>query len=248
MKKISLFIPLFLLLLSCGEDEAPAESATLRLNFSHVVKGEALALNTGRYVNAAGETYNIQKFKYYISNLRLRNTRSGEVYNEPDSYHLVNTADGPDFNITISDLPDGEFNQLEFGIGVDNASNTSTDRFGDLDPSNDMAWDWNTGYKFILLEGLYFPEQGDSQPLVYHVGEDMNYRTLTFNLEQAPGSTISLSPGQLRQLNLTVDIAQIFENPHTVSFVDYPVVMFNPFSQQVADNFASGLFTITSIE
>ncbi|MFP4090029.1 MAG: MbnP family protein [Cyclobacteriaceae bacterium] len=247
MKKLIFFLPL-IFLLSCGEEETSHEPIALTLTFDHLVGSETLALNTGRYTNAEGEVYSIQKFQYYISNVRLRNTRSGEVYTENDSYHLISTADGSAFSVELEELPSGEFNQLEFAIGVDNASNTSTDKLGDLDPSNDMAWDWNTGYKFVSLEGLYYPESGDNQALVYHIGGDINYRVLTFALSEGTQQVLNLSPGKSVEINLNVDIAQMFQTPNQVSFTEHAVVMFDPFSQKVADNYASDMFTIETIE
>jgi hypothetical protein len=248
MKKLFLLPILFLIISGCDDEPSVSDQADLRLILNHVVDDAPLQLNTERYTNAAGQAYNITKFRYYVSNIRLRNTRTGEVYIEPESYHLVGTESGNSFEILLSDLPLGEFNQLEFAIGVDNSTNTSTDRLGALDPSNDMAWDWNTGYKFILLEGNYFPDNADVAPLVYHVGGDPNYRILTYTFGQSALPELDLGAGEEHRVNMEVNVAELFRTPNLVSFAEHPVVMFDPFSQKIADNYASDMFIIQSIE
>jgi hypothetical protein len=248
MKQLIILLVISILFTACQDEPEPEEAASLRLKFAHLVDDAPLQLNTARYTNAAGQEYNISKFRYYISNIRLRNTRSGEVYVEPESYHLVGTESATTFEITLPAIPPGNYNQLEFAIGVDNSTNTSTDRLGALDPSNDMAWDWNTGYKFILLEGNYFPAGAESEPLVYHIGGDQNYRILTYSLGQSDLEALELQVGGQSSVNFEVNIAELFRTPNLVSFAEHPVVMFDPFSQKVADNYASNMFTIQQIE
>lgn len=248
MKKLIILAILLPGLVACDSETNVAEEAALRITFSHVVNDEPLELNSRRYVNALGQTYNITKFRYYVSNIRLRNTQNGEVYIEPESYHLVGTENGSTYDVLLSGIPLGAYNQLEFAIGVDNSTNTSTDRLGALDPSNDMAWDWNTGYKFILLEGNYYPENADPAPLVYHVGSDPNYRILTYTLGQAGDAALELAAGTEKQVQMQVDVAQLFATPHAVDFEAHAVVMFDPFSQKIADNYASEMFTIQTVE
>ena len=110
-----------------------------------------------------------------------------------------------------------------------------------------MAWDWNTGYKFILFEGNFYPETVDPAPLVYHVGSDANYRKLTFTIGQSGQEALDLQPGAVRNLNFEVDIAGLFETPHTVDFNAFPVVMLDPYSQKIADNYATDMFTLKSM-
>ncbi len=164
MKNTIVFLLLGLLAISCSDDEThqATATATLRLQFTHLVKGEPLQLNTGRYTNAAGNLFSVSEFNYYISNVKLRNRETGDFYLEPESYHLIRSRSdnaGQQYFLEISDIPAQRFTEMEFSIGVDNAKNYSIDHIGDLDPfNNNMVWDWNTGYKFLLLEGIFTPK------------------------------------------------------------------------------------------
>lgn len=248
MRNIFIYLACILVFSACKEDEQAADDAVLKLSFSHFVDGAPLQLNTARYINATGEAYSLSKVRYYISNIRLRNTATGEVYIEPESYHLVGTESGDIFEISLEDVLIGTYNQLEFAVGVDNSTNTSTDRVGALDPSNDMAWNWNTGYKFLLVEGTYYVTEEETEALIYHIGEDSNYRKLTYTLGQENLQEITLSAGNETHISVRVNLDVLFNGPNRVSFQEHGVVMFDPFSQKIADNYASGMFTIESIE
>ncbi|MDF9795594.1 hypothetical protein OKW21_000857 [Catalinimonas alkaloidigena] len=243
---LSLLIVVFAV--SCKDAEKPEGRASLKLNFSHYVDGEALQFNTARYTNALGEVFSLSKVRYYISNIKLRNKLKGEVYLMPESYHLVGTEDGDVFEILIEDVPIGDYNQMEFAIGVDNSTSTSTDKVGALDPSNDMAWNWNTGYKFLLVEGTYYAANDQHKALVYHVGGDPSYRKLTYTLGEDGIPELSIIAASEVQVNVWLDIAELFRGPNTLSFEEYPVVKFDPFAVNIADNYASDMFIIKSIE
>ena len=252
--KYFIIITAILLLLglsTCQEESTDdmLQGATLTLDLSHLVNGEQLLFNTQTYTNASGESFLVQDFKYYLSNIKLRNTATGAFYLKPESYHLVRPQEGEAFQIQIDDITVGDYNEVEFAIGVDNAANTSTDKVGALDPSNEMAWDWNTGYKFLLMEGQFGESEDNmNNAFVYHIGGDPNYRLLRFNLSQLSLSTLSLENNGTQSLAVEVDVAAIFAEPTAVSFAEHPVVMHDPFSQNVAENYAANMFEITAVE
>ncbi len=236
-----------LLYLTTCQEETPEEMldrASLTINLTHLVDGQNLVYETQTYTNTVGERYIIQDFKYYLSNIKLRNSATGAYYLEPDSYHLVRHEEGKDFQIVIEGIPAGAYNEMEFAIGVDNGANTSTDKVGALDPGNQMAWDWNTGYKFLLLEGKFGQsEENLDEGLVYHIGGDANYRVLKFDMAMT-----KLENDRTKTVAINADAASIFAEPTPVSFSEHPVVMGDPFSTKVADNYAANMFQITAIE
>lgn len=238
-----------LLFLNACQDEETTPStpshAKLRLSFLHVVGNQTLTYNTTEYTNANDERYTLEEFKFYLSNVRLRNSATGALYEEPDSYHLVSptTENGMRFMIEIPEVPTGTYDQIEFSIGIDSLRNYSLDQVGDLDPASNMVWDWNTGYKFLLLEGRYFPESGTPAGLVYHIGSDFNYKTLNFE----PQELLILQEGQEGLLDFQVDIDGIFREPTPISFAQNNVVMFQPISRKVAENYAGHMISLESV-
>ena len=155
-----------------------ARPVDLTLRFHPVVGAEPLVANELRYANPGGEgRFEVRDFQFFLSNIRLAG-RTG-AYVEPDSYHLVRFDDAEAiYVVTLHDVPPGHYDRIEFGIGVDPAANRSIEPRGDLDPNGRMAWTWDVGYKFVLLEGSLVRD-GVRTPLVYHVGFDENYKRIS---------------------------------------------------------------------
>jgi hypothetical protein len=192
----------------------------LALSFHPFVGAEPLVLNELRYPNPGGEgRFKVRDFQFFVSNIRL--TGGTGAYTEPDSYHLVRfDAADPAFGIVLHDVPRRDYQRIEFGIGVDAAANNSLAQRGDLDPNGRMAWTWEVGYKFVLLEGTLV--QGNtSVPLVYHVGFDENYKPVSIELPDEPAK--NRSP----RLDFRVDTLRLFQGAATVNMAALPVVKFD---------------------
>jgi hypothetical protein len=245
MKNILSFLAFVMVLnlaFSCKESAKPA--TTLTLQFTVMVAEKSLKLNTDRYQNANGDTYSIEKFAFYLSNLKFKNSKTGQSYVVPKSYHLINLQNNNTFSFTLNDVPAGDYDILEYGLGVDAKQNTSLDQIGDLDPANGMAWDWNTGYKFISLEGRFFPPNTENvRGLVYHIGSNENYRTyqLALNKAETPNSTkpLQIKSSEVNVLKLKVNIAEMFANPHKIDFSKNSTVMGGEEAAKVAENCAA---------
>lgn len=193
----------------------------LSLHFHPFVDAEPLVRNQPRYASPGGEwRFAVRDFQFFLSNVRLLGDT--DVYVEPASYHLVR-FDGPDGThvITLRDVPRGDYERIEFGIGVDAEANHSIESRGDLDPNSRMAWSWETGYKFVLLEGsLVIDDQ--RRPIVYHVGFDESYRPVSMAL----GKEALDSPEP--RLDFRVDLLRIFTGHSTVDMATLSSVIFEP--------------------
>jgi hypothetical protein len=189
----------------------------LSLVFHPVVGAEPLVFDEARYPNPGGEgRFAVRDFQFFLSNVRL--TGGEGSYAEPDSYHLVrfDGADGT-FVIVLRDVPRRAYERIELGIGVDAAANGSVAQRGELDPNGRMAWTWEVGYKFVLLEGTLV--RGETRvPLVYHVGFDESYRVVTSAL---PGALLD-GPGA--RLDFQVDVLRLFAGPATIDMAALPTV------------------------
>ena len=239
-----------LLFHGCGsDDDCPAPevtTGTLRLEFVHTAGGQPLLLQTP-FVNPAGETYRVRDFKYYVSNVKLRTfAGNGAVFIAPDSYHLVGVSDASSVHtFDIVGITPGDFTELEFAIGVDNAKNTSIDNVGDLDPTNLMVWDWNTGYKFLLLEGTFQAPEGSAGNMVFHIGEDENYRILRLRFAQSELDDVVIRAGETTTLRIGAELDGLFGNPNPIRLADLrEAVMFGPEARRVADNYARDMFRL----
>jgi hypothetical protein len=197
-----------------------AQPVELALYFHPFVGSQPLVLNESRYPNPGGEGwFEVRDFQFFLSNIRLVSATG--TYIESDSYHLVRfDGEDPAFVITLRDVPRRQYERIEFGIGVDAAANRSLASRGDLDPNGRMAWTWEVGYKFVLFEGTLV--RGDtSEPLVYHVGFNENYRCASAQLDRAPMERRSA------RLDFRVDILRLFQGCTNVDMAALPSVRFD---------------------
>ena len=180
-----------------------AQPVALTLQFHAFVGAEPLVPNEPRYHNPGGEgSFEVRDFQFFLSNIRLAGDTG--AYAEPDSYHLVrfDRAHAP-YVVRLQNVPRGDYNRIQFSIGVDPAANRSIESRGDLDPNGRMAWTWDVGYKFVLLEGT-FVRDGARKPLVYHVGFDENYKRISTAFDAELLGTRDAT------LNFRVDLLKMF--------------------------------------
>jgi hypothetical protein len=213
---------------------ASPKHRTVVLSFRANVDGNPLVLGSGRYQNPNGTgEFTVENFKLYVSNIVLVNSQTEKTHREKNSYHLLR-FDSPEgvYNVSIDSVALTDFDSLYFSIGVDSAKNTSIDNIGDLDPNSQMAWNWNVGYKFVVMEGNYYKGGNDRPtPLVFHIGFSENYRPLSFKI-----SPVEINSNE--QINFDVDISAMFGTPNQINFDTLSSVTFNRSkASMVAGNF-----------
>lgn len=211
----------------------PEQPGSLALRFHPVVGDQALELGQVRYANPGGEgTFQVRDFQFFVSNIRLVSDSAEFV--EPESYHLAR-FDGDDgtYVIVLEGIPRGDYRRVEFGLGVDPDANGTLASIGELDPNGRMAWSWEDGYKFVLVEGKLV--LGDAQtPLVYHVGFDESYRPVSLELAEA------LFDGPEAEVDICADLLQMFSGQTTVDMATLSNVKFDRTDAKLlADNYAS---------
>jgi hypothetical protein len=198
---------------------------TAHLVFTPTFGGKPLVFNRFAYANPAGEqSFRVEDFRFYVSNVML--IGAGGVYQEPDSYHLAR-FDGPDVahRIELKDIPIDDLAAVAFSVGVDAAANGSIESRGDLDPNSRMAWNWEVGYKFVLIEGS-IKINGQLRPLVYHVGFIENRRDFRDGAE----------------IRFAVDLKKVFDGETQIDMARLQSVKFDKSdAKRLADNYA-GMF------
>ncbi len=217
-----------------------AQPGRLALRFHPFVGEEALLLDQVRYANPGGEgTFKVRDFQFFISNIRLASNSAEFV--EPESYHLARfDSDDGTYVIVIENIPREDYRRIEFGIGVDPATNGTMASVGELDPNGRMAWSWEVGYKFVLFEGALVV--GDIQyPLVYHVGFDENYKQVSLELGEP------LFDGLEANVDFRTDLLQMFSGAKTVDMAGMSNVKFDRTDAKLlADNYAHMVSICTS--
>ncbi|MBO2010829.1 MbnP family protein [Hymenobacter negativus] len=236
------------------EDEAvPATTGTVALEFDQMVGTAPLVLSTQTYTTTGGDQFRVSTFRQYISNIKL--TRAdGSQYTQPDSYHLLDAAVPESLEITLTDVPTGDYTGISFTIGVDSARNVSGAQKGALDPSNGMFWTWNSGYIYTKLEG-YSPQApkpaGVAEGgLTFHVGgfKTPSNAIRTVSPAFPSGTKLLVRADHSPEIHLKADILKMFAGTTPVRFSSLSFIMSaGPNAVLVANNYAQGMFTVDHI-
>ncbi len=236
-KQNSLFLFISVLLIAfsaCKKDDEQTggtgnstATGSAKIIFNNTAGGVPLNVaGDSVYTNSSGETFTVTALRYYVSNFSFIKD-DGTVITLPADYYLIDQSGKTGFKRTISGLPVGSYKGVRFLIGVDSAKTVQGVQTGDLDPSNGMVWDWNTGYIFVKLEGNSPVAGTIDSAFQYHIS---GYKTSnnTYALHWADISfgsqPLVITTTTLPQLNIKTDILEFFKNPYDLSIVDNPIV------------------------
>jgi len=222
------FLLLLLLLIPTASPRHP-----LHISFHNEVGNQPLVLGDQPYTNRFNESFTLLQCKYYISSLRVRNSRREEpLLAQP---HLVDQADSNSLDLSLTTTLDS-VTAIVFSIGVDSLYTTNGVQSGDLDPMLGMFWTWNTGYVHLRLEGLSDSAHAPAHRFTwdiggYHPGQN-TLRTVTLQLP----ATTNLP----REITIHADLLNLFDGAHPIPIGRSPICHEpGPLATQLADNYAT---------
>ncbi|WKK84926.1 hypothetical protein QYS48_23195 [Marivirga arenosa] len=230
-----LFYILPLFIFACGGNEE--STADLDLEFIHMADEESFNYES-LYQNEAGNEFSVRLWRTYISKIELINS-NGEVYAVPESYHLIEPQNDNKYTLNLKNIPSATYNSIQFYLGVKGEENLSGTAIGDLDPSNNMAWNWTTGYKFIRIDGEFKDKAGNRRGVVVHIGTEKNLKKqeFTFNTPLVLNQNTS-------KLNFELDLLELFKGPNTIDFEILSDFQFNNEADLIGDNYADGFIDL----
>lgn len=201
-------IALGLSLSSCTKDEVQAT-----ISFNHEVDGETLMLHDVSYLNEAGNSYDVRKLMYIVSNIQLEN-ENGDSYQLSDM-NFIDVDKGEGLQTTAAQsIPQGKYNKIRFTFGLDEIDNVSN-AFLEEDYHESMLWPemMGGGYHYMKLEGEFTDVNGDPQFYNTHTGRLMeNDHHIDISLP------IDLDVTANFQLVLTMNINNWYTGPNTYDF------------------------------
>jgi hypothetical protein len=251
-----LYISLFLAVAfsSCTKETPSTYNANLKgrlsVEFDNIVGSSDLQLNTGSYINSTGEHFSVSLLKYFVSNFKLVKS-DGSVYTVPqDSCYFLIDESNPATHQPVLWVPEGEYTNLQFTVGIDSIRNTMdiSNRTGVLDPTGNAAgmyWSWNSGYIFFKMEGVSPASTQNGNIFQYHIGLFGGYNTPTLNniknisLDLTARGVPQVKNTKSTNIHLTVDVLKMFSGTTPISIAANSVIMANPISANVANNYTA---------
>lgn len=179
MRNFNLITLIFIALsvLSCKDDDE-VRTYKGKIQFQTTFGDDPVQAND-YFSNGANEA-NITMAKFYLSNIRVQKS-NGEIEQVQD-YALLNLvpAFGENLNNSINvQLCECDYKAIMFNVGVDsetNALDPSTYPLDDvLSSSQNMYWNWNSGYVFYKFEGTANNAGQSTEQWYVHTGLDKFY-------------------------------------------------------------------------
>lgn len=215
-----------------------------------------------KYVTANGDTVQFSTFNYYVSNFVLVNEDGTEyVVPQDDCYFLCKHEDADSRELTLRNIPAGNYKQLSFLIGVDSLKSVSPaeQRTGVLDPTggaSGMYWSWNAGYIFVKVEGTSpqapLNAATNEHTFQYHTGLFGGKDSPTLNNLKSVAIKTTSETAHVRKdheapvFHLYVDVLEMFTSPANINIATNPTSHAGPYSATVANNYAD-MFTLDHV-
>lgn len=211
-----------------------SQKAKVSIQFKNYVGNAVLQLDS-TYKNVLGQNFIIANFKYYIGNICLKKA-DGKNY-IMQNYFLINEYEEDSKQITLDNVPEGNYTSIEFIVGVDSLHNCSGLQEGALDPTNGMFWAWNTGYVFLKLEGQAPASKSSGNIFEYHIGgykqPTNSTRKITLNFK---GDKIVSAANPLSLL-IKADALEVLKTPTIIDFSKLPSVTDTRNAAIIANNY-----------
>lgn len=216
-KNVALLLGIFLLI-SCNgkDDKIEFPEKTLTLEFTHNWDGIPVTstdFNDLKFVNDIGDTMSIERLRYLISRVTLKNSNGAETV--LDGYVLVDVGTG---NLTFSPettLPLGVYTlSINFGFVVeDNKSGV----YADLNTANFNVPDMmGGGYHFMQLDGKFIDKDKMEAGYNFHsirAFEKTNGQTIFGKTDFVAELGQIVVDGNMK-VEVKMNIAEWFKNPN----------------------------------
>lgn len=211
--------------------------AQQRLELQLLARAGSQLLNTeDSCSNAAGETFAVRTFRYYLSHIQLAGA-DGQYYEAgKETAWLVDLRDSSSQLLILT--AHGPVQSIRFLLGVDSLVNVTGVHTGALDPARGMFWTWNSGYIMARLEGRSPQSAAPGRNFTYHIG---GYRT---GQQTARWITLDVTGTTRNRIVLAADILQWFGGSTGVTIAGHPVCHEpGPLAIAIADNY-SRMFSV----
>jgi len=237
--KFYCFLIICILIFSCNKQE---NSGTLDIFFTHTVEDAPVQFNQLIYNNTAGNQYQVNEIKYFISRLFLMDDKGESIEIKQDNgIHYVDCSLEKTLRWVINGIPKKNYASISFVFGLDENDNKSN-RFVNP-PESNFSWPdfLGGGYHYMQINGKFLNKKGVLQNMNIHTGIGQlrnenneitkfvhNYFTVTLPFN------FTIDDNKNTQLTLNMEIQRWFDTPNLYNFDDFGTgIMQNQNAQQL---------------
>lgn len=237
-----LILSAFVFMFSACKKTEPTPTPTtptygsFNLMFEHVfgMTNAPFALNTLLVHPMTGDSLTFNKFRYYVSNIKIKKD-DGTWWSEENSYHIVDVAVEHSLGITLSNIPSGNYTELQYTLGVDSLRNVSGAQDGALSVTEGMFWNWNSGYIMLKAEGTAPNASGNV--FQFHLGGFSGANNIvTVKSTNFNGTAMTIASDKTPHVHLIANPAKLWHGSPSVG-VKNTIHMPGAEAKTMADNF-----------
>lgn len=215
-------------LLSCKKEQKLERTGKIRLNFTHGVDTAILQTNVMCYQNAAGNDYEVDELKYFISDLILYNNNGkSKLIDDYKAIHYIDIAYPYTLSWDVYDpIPEGSYDSLSFIFGLSEVRNQS---FIFVNPPEvNMFWPsiLGGGYHYMMINGRWRKPDNSINAFDFHLGIGQIYSGTTTNTDSItgfvqnyfrvslPNSSFKVIKDSTTEIDIHMNINSWFTTPH----------------------------------
>ncbi len=241
--KIHLFILnlfLFIIIISCKkqkEEETPInETGKIIFKFNHNIDGQSLQNDTMKYINEAGNLYEIDEVKYFISDVSLYNHDGTKkiINGWTDIYYIdIDYPNTLTWNV-YDDIPVGTYDSITFIFGISKEKNKS---FMFVNPpESNMAWAdvLGGGYHYMMINGKLKDTINQIENFNCHLGVGQLYKSnAIYNVDSIYAfvqnyftvsllnSSFTMNENQTKEIQIIMNIENWFKGKYVFDWNYY---------------------------
>lgn len=187
-----------------------------------------------------GNTFQINRFDFYVSNPNVVNDEGTQLWSF-DKHVLVSGPGHYDLgSYTMETIQ--HWHMVKFGVGVTTDLNdddpTLLPADNDLSPQTpSMHWNWNSGYRFIVIEGKVDTDADNvvDTDFVYHIGMDDLFRDASVMIHENVDITAS------KMISLNIDVKKVLSTIDIKNNLSTHTMDNMPLATLIADNFVTAM-------
>lgn len=244
------------LFFACHKEDPPInepETGSLIIKFAHYVDGNPLIKDSMIYTNEAGNQYEVNDLKYFISDVQLHKT-DGTIVNIADCNwsHYVDNDIASTLTWNICDnITVGTYDSISFRFGILSSKNISYMFVNP--PEVNMQWPemLGGGYHDMMLNGKWKDSIQQIENFNTHLGigrvisgSDTSFVDNSFHVTLA-SSGFTMTKGVAKEIQIIMNIESWFKTPYVYDHNHYgQMIMENQTAMHIISANGFDVFTV----
>lgn len=263
---VSMILGAFLfLIISCKKDKPEVKEPTGHISFyfTHLVDGIPLQKDTMKYINAAGNPYEINQLMYFISDVTLhKSDGTQKMISDWTDIHYADIDIPATLRWDVYDkIPAGSYDSISFVFGITKDKNQSF-RFVNP-PEVNMMWPdiLGGGYHYMMINGSWKDTENQIENYAFHLGIGQLYKSNVIDVDsiyafvqnyfivKLPNSAFTIEQDKTREIEILMNIDRWFDSPHIYdhNYWGGAIMQNQPAMQMIQEN-GVDVFTVGSIQ